>query len=165
MIQLYISNLSKFCVVTLPCFSSMTFDSLVVRLFDPFKNITSVNDINGTALPLWQNMTPVVPILPPHIPQGTLTVFCNTWQRRRAAHTCVGINDHNEHTTRNYFSIGYFLQSRRPRAAVATDDALTWVGREQTNPRNQINDQGLARVYHLCILWLVTVSKHRHRPK
>ena len=49
MIQLYISNLSKFCVVKIPCFSSMTFDALVVRLFDPFKNIMSVNDINGTA--------------------------------------------------------------------------------------------------------------------
>ena len=164
MIQLYISNLSKFCVVTLHCFSSMTFDTLVVRLVDPFKNIMSVNDINGTAPLLWQNMTPVVPILHAHIPQGTLTVFCNTWQRRRATHTCVGINDH-KHTTRNCFSIGHFLQSRRPTAAVATDDALTWVGREQTNPRNQTNDQGLARVYHLCILWLVTVSTHRHRPK
>ena len=160
MIQLYISNLSKFCAMKIPCFSSMTFDTLVVRLFDPFKNIMSVNDINGTAPLLWQNMTPVVSILPSHIPQGTLTVFCNIWQRRRATHTCW-----YQHTTRNCFSIGHFLQSRWPTAAVAMDDALTWVARVQTNPRNQTDDQGLARVYHLCILWLVTVSTHRHRPK
>ena len=104
------------------------------------------------------------PFSPGTFPRGTLTVFCNTWQRRRATHTRVGINDH-KHTTRNCFSIGHFLQSRWPTAAVATDDALTWVGRVQTNPRNQTTDQGLRRVYHLCILWLVTVSTHRHRPK